>query len=310
MGVSRKGIHLSATTKLVFWAAAIAACLPTAFGAVDASTDSNSVDAITTPSKEAVLSFVMPGRIDKILVKEGQQVKAGDVLAKQDATAEELNVAQLKIQADDNIQVDAAKAQLDQKRVDLKNLQIAHNKGTATDTEVDHAVLDVTMAELTVNKAQMEHVLNDLKYREMKAHVDRMTLHSSFDGKVEKIIAHEGEANDSNTKAMRIVSVDPLWIDVSVPLSSFKKYSITTQSAIDVKFSPDSAPVSGKVAHIAAVAEPGSQTLNVRIEVPNPAQRPAGEHVKVIFKAPDGAVAGSEPATKPSTQESKEKEQS
>ena len=42
----------------------------------------------------------------------------------------------------------------------------------------------------------------------------------------------------------------------------------------------------GKVIYIAAVADAASNTRTVRVEVPNKALRPAGEHVKVRFKSP------------------------
>ena len=44
-----------------------------------------------------------------------------------------------------------------------------------------------------------------------------------------------------------------------------------------------SEPIDGKITVIASVADAASDTLNVRVEVPNVSLRPAGEHVKVRF---------------------------
>jgi multidrug efflux pump subunit AcrA (membrane-fusion protein) len=41
--------------------------------------------------------------------------------------------------------------------------------------------------------------------------------------------------------------------------------------------------VKAKVVHVAAVADPASETRRVRLEVPNPGGRPAGERVRVYL---------------------------
>jgi hypothetical protein len=41
--------------------------------------------------------------------------------------------------------------------------------------------------------------------------------------------------------------------------------------------------VEGMVIYIGAVADAASGTLRVRVQVPNKARRPAGEHVSIIF---------------------------
>jgi multidrug efflux pump subunit AcrA (membrane-fusion protein) len=43
--------------------------------------------------------------------------------------------------------------------------------------------------------------------------------------------------------------------------------------------------VEGSIVYVAAVADAASGTLRVRIEVPNKSNRPAGEHVEIIFPA-------------------------
>jgi hypothetical protein len=51
-----------------------------------------------------------------------------------------------------------------------------------------------------------------------------------------------------------------------------------------VKFSDDSVRT-GKIINIHTIADPGSETLYVTVEVPNPQLTPAGEHVQVSFPA-------------------------
>jgi len=237
------------------------------------------IEALTAPSKDLLLSFHQPGQIAKIPVREGDLVKSGTLLVQLEDSAEQASLEQQKIQADDTVRVDAAQAQLDQKKLDLKNLQFALERNAATQFEVDHAVLDVTIADLSLKLAKLQHRQDELKYKEIKGQVDRMRLVSPVDGKVERIMLREGETPDQQAKVIRIVCLDPLWVDVSLPLPACS--GVTVGQDAEIYYAGQDKPVIGKISFVAAVAV--SDTLTVRVEVPNPQLRRAGDRVKVRF---------------------------
>jgi membrane fusion protein (multidrug efflux system) len=246
------------------------------------------IEAITRPSEDAVLSFVRPGRVAKVLVKEGEAVKAGQELIRLDDEAERIQLEQLKAQAEDTTRIKAAEAQLAQRKVDLRKTEWALRRLAATEMEVQHAKLDVTISELSLELSQFEHKQAERKYREAKVQVDRMRLRSPIDGKVERVLVEPGESADALEKILQVVKIDPLWIDVAVPLADARRLKRGKANA-EVEFEPDGAvrpaPVPGDIIHIATVADAGSGTLTVRVEVANRSQRPAGEHVYVSFPA-------------------------
>jgi len=241
------------------------------------------VRAITKPSADVVLSFVQPGSIAEVPLKAGDTVKAGQVLMRQDDTAEQLQLAQLKAQSENLTQIQASEASLAQKKVDLDKLQKAAESNAATELEVEHARLDVTIAQLSRELAQFEHEQAVRKYREQKVRVERMQLVSPIDGRVERIDLEVGESVNAFGEVMQVVRIDPLWIDVPVPLT--KALDLKSGMAAQVTF-PDAGEAAGqgRVVFVAAVADAASGTLNVRIEMPNPSSRPAGEHVLVTFR--------------------------
>lgn len=202
------------------------------------------ITAITVPSADVTLSFVQPGLISKVLIKEGDKVKAEQMLIQQD--------------------LEAAEASLAQKKVDLKRLEWAAERGSATDLEVEHARLNVKMAQITV---------------------DRMCLKSPIVGTVDKIEVEVGEAVNGLADVVRVVKTDPLWIDVHVPLA--KGRILKPGQVADVKFPGSKKDISqAKIIYVSTVADAASSTLRVRVEVPNKLNRPAGEHVRIIFLAP------------------------
>jgi len=256
------------------------------------------IEAVTKPSQDTVLSFVRPGQVAEVLVKEGDAVKAGQVLMRQDDKAELAQMEQLKAQAEDDTQIRAAEAKLAQTRVDLKKTEGARKEGAATDLEVDHAKLEVTMAELSLELYQFEQEQAKRKYQEMRLQIDRMRVVSPIDGVVERLLVEPGESVEAAGKIAQVVQIDPLWIDVAVPLAIARTLKRGESNAVAEFDGADPARRSsfnGKIIHVAAVADSASGTLTVRVECPNAARRPAGEHVYVSFPA-QSAGAPSEPA--------------
>ncbi len=266
------------------------------------------VAAITRPSEDITLSFVRSGQIKEVLVKQGDTVKAGQKLVQLDDAAEQCQLAQLKAQAEDTIRIKAAEAQLDQKKVDLKKIQWAAKRGAATEMEVDHAELDVLIAELSLALAKFEHTQDGRKCAEANIHVSRMRLISPIAGKVEQIHVEAGESVDALEDVIRIVNINPLWADVPVPLSQAQVLKTGQPASIEFDATDNANRVStagkredttqmqsaglgrtgakavkGKIIHIASVADAASSTLMVRVEFANPANWPAGEHVYVSF---------------------------
>jgi len=240
------------------------------------------IRAITNPSADIMLSFVQPGCIAKVYFKEGDSVKAAQVLVQQDDAVEQIQLAQLEAASEDTTQIQASEASLAQKRVDLKKLEKAAAQNAATELEVEHAKLNVKMAELSLQLAEFEHEQAKRKYNEVKVQIEKMSLKSPIDGRIENIHVETGESINALADVVRVVRIAPLWIDVHVPL--VKATALSYGKTARVSFpNPNSVSIEGRIIYIAAVADAASSTLRVRIEIPNKSNRPAGEHVEIIF---------------------------
>jgi RND family efflux transporter MFP subunit len=240
------------------------------------------IPAITTPSADVTLSFLQPGQIDIIQAKEGQLVKKGDLILSQYDLAEQAQLAQIEAESQDVTKIKAAEATLAQKKMDLKKLEWASSRGAATELEVEHSKLDVTIAEFSLGLATLEHEQALRKYEEAKIRVENMRLRSPVDGYVEKLQVEKGESVQSLEGVVRIVKTDPLWIDVPVPLAVANGLSIHA-NALVIFPDPNAMELSGKVVFIAHAADAASNTLRVKVEVSNEVGRPSGEHILVSF---------------------------
>ena len=242
----------------------------------------NEVTAITKPSADVTLSYVQAGRISMINFREGDTIKVGDVLVQQDNAVELIRLAQLEAESNNNTKIQASEFSLAQRRVDLERLE-ARPK-VVTKTELEHAKLALNIAELSLRVAVFEHEQAQRKYEEAKLQIERMSLKSPIDGRIEEIKIEAGESVNALDDVVRVVRINPLWIDVPVPLNQTANLRYGHNAVVDF-LSPEKISVQGTVIFIASVADGGSDTLSVRIQVPNNANRPAGEHVTVTFSA-------------------------
>ncbi len=265
-------------------------CLLVGLGASVAAGQDAGIEAVTRPSADVLLKFVQPGRVAEVRVKEGDRVAEGDVLVRLDDSVERLQAEQLKAEAENLLHIQAAEAQVAQRKADLAKLEWAGQRGAATQWEIEHQRLDVKIGELSVAKARFDRAQAQRQYRQALASLERMVLKSPIDGLVEGVAFEPGEAVKALEEVVRVVAIDPLWIDVPVPLPVARR--LKKGGPAEVVFpAPDPETRTGRIIHISAVADAAAETLTVRVEVANPGGRPAGERVRVRFPA-GGETAG------------------
>src|SRR4051812_31127194 len=76
------------------------------------STTTRTVVGITQPSEQRKLVFPAQGIVKEMLVKEGDEVKKGQLLAKLDDEADQKELARLEIDAKSQARIEAAEADL------------------------------------------------------------------------------------------------------------------------------------------------------------------------------------------------------
>lgn len=243
------------------------------------------MQAKSLPSSDLTLSFVRPGTVETVQVKQGDTVRQGQLLVQLEDAVEQAQLAQALAEAEDRTRIEAAQARLEQARVDLDKTKQAAAGGGATETEVEHARLEVTINELSLQLAKFQQQQAQRSVEQLRRSLERMQLKSRIDGLVEKIHLQPGESADALQEVIRIVSIDPLWIDVDVPIQQARQHKPVkpgqaarpNQLARVRLGSADAPPVTGRIIFRAAVGDAPSGTLVMRIEVPNPDRVPAGQ---------------------------------
>jgi multidrug efflux system membrane fusion protein len=242
------------------------------------------LQGITSPNADITLSFILTGSVSDVLVKAGSTVEKGQPLVQLFNEPERIQSEQLRMLSEDQTKIHAAEADLAQKQADLGNLKQANAKGAASQWEVDHSTLNVRIAELAVKSALVEQEQYRRRYEHTLSQLKRMRLEAPITGRAEEVSVEAGESIGPLGPVVRVVQNDPLWVDVHVPIS--KTLDLSVGQSVWVEFTGDSevnASPNGRIVDISTVADAASETLRIRIEAPNPNQRPAGERVTVFF---------------------------
>jgi RND family efflux transporter MFP subunit len=255
---------------------------------------------VTRPSKDAVMSFTITAEIAEIRAVGGQRVRAGEVMIR--ARDEEANagLAVQRVRANNDAPVASAKASLDLAEVRFKRIKEADAQNAASPQEIDErrVAVDAARAALANAERQLEEERKRLVQLEEQA--KRYVIEAPFDGIVEAVAMDVGQAVEPPAPVIRVVAVDPMWVDLPVPTSETMGLALKPGARAWGMLDVPGAPVlEGTVLYVSPVADAAAETRRVRVELKNPQMLPPGTRARVRFTAPPvavgvaGAVAGS-----------------
>ena len=129
----------------------------------------NNVDSFTEPYRTINVSTAEQGVIAKMLVKEGDTVREGQVLATLDMEVLEAAMEIAKAGKDCLGRIKSASAAVELKNDRFKKLQELQANGHAHPEEVSHAKTELEIAEAELLAAKEEQKIKELEYTRIGA---------------------------------------------------------------------------------------------------------------------------------------------
>lgn len=250
------------------------------------STDPAPVESIAEAKHDLALGFTIRGRVHEVLAKPGDRVEAGQPLIRLDARETEAALRLAAIRAESDLETQAAEAAWKLAENEEGRVREAVKKGGAATFELERATLEATRARLSHELSLQRRAELELQREQARLLHERFTLAAPMAGVVEEIRVENGEMVDEVRPVLRLVVIDPLWIDAPAPIGLAATLKVGGPAWVSFSGESAAAPLQGRIVHVASVADPGSETRLVRVEVVNSAGRPAGSHVKVSFAPP------------------------
>lgn len=205
-------------------------------------------------SNRAELRAEVPGRVTRVLVQEGDAVRAGAILSAQDeddlslgAQAAEAQLAQARAQA---LQAkrDAERAEmlLEKRSITRQAAQMAETANNAAAAAVQAAESQAAMARVRMKKARIQ---------------------APFDGQVARRLVQAGDVLMAGQSVFEVVDNRKLEIQADLPASAMAL--VKPGQGVRFRVPGFQQPFLGTLTQVSPILTPDGRNLHVRIEVPN-----------------------------------------
>jgi membrane fusion protein, heavy metal efflux system len=244
------------------------------------------------PSKIAEIGTSVTGVIEDMRVERGDYVKKGQVIAilRNDVERAALDVAKSRAQAEADVQ--AAIVALDFAHQSTVRAEDLFHKKFISEQALDKARTEEQVAAQKLAQAREQQQIWAREKGLAQSQLAQRTITSPISGIVAERYLSTGERVEDRSMA-RVVSIDPLHVEVMVPAAHFGKVK-TGMTAMVMPELPDAPAVQAKVTLVDRLIDGASNTFRVRLNLPNANQAlPAGLRCKADLGLEPVASGGS-----------------
>jgi len=204
--------------------------------------------ATVDAGRKLVMSFRVSGRLSQLPVKEGDDVKKGQLIARLDPK-------------DYQIALEQARAEYDKAEADYKRYQKLYERNA-----VPRADLDLYRSKRDVAKAKLDEAKTNLSYTYLRApfagQIGNRYVENFMDVKAQDPIV---DLNDNSTVEIKVNLPENLIIPFR---DSAEKLDIKKFAEFEVQGTVKTYPI--KIKEIASRADPQTQTFQVTFQMPQP----------------------------------------
>jgi len=227
------------------------------------------VEFNTIGNVQTIASVSVKSRIDavieQVLVKDGQFVKAGDVLFQLDSRAGQAALHQ----AEATLARDQAQLANAQRNASRSKSLIAKNFVSQQQFDTDSSTATALEATVKADQAQVENAKIVMSY---------YTITAPIDGRVGLISIKQGNSIKANDVPLASVNqIQPIYVSVALPQNNLPELrAAMAKGPVTVRVTPagdKGEPITGKIAFFDNTIDATSGTINVRSTFENTDQR-------------------------------------
>ena len=203
-------------------------------------------------SQTAVVKARVVGELMDLMVREGDMVKAGQVIARIDPVEYQARERQAKLQAD------AAQAQ-----VEIAQKQYDNNKSLVDQGFISQTALQTSLSSL--NGAKATHMAAVAGLDVARKAMDDSIIRAPIAGQVSQRLAQPGERMALDGRIVEIVNLSQLEIEAAVAPAEASQIRVGMKARLKVEGREE--PVQAKVLRINPSAQAGSRSVLVYLGV-------------------------------------------
>lgn len=252
-----------------------------------------------------VYSDLSQGRIIKVLVEEGQNIKLGQLLASVDTTALKIQKAQQEATQQHATEaitqqetlLDEAKSQYEQAKSEKLRADAIADSGLLSIEAIEQRATVAKVAESRVKTAQSNLAMAQADFSltkgqtaETALRLNQASINAPASGKVISCRARTGLLLGQNTEPLFVILRNNL-IEVELEVSASELEQLKTNTLASIQITGNATTYNGKVRHTASQIDSQSQSAKIRVSFNKPPNLTLGQVVHVtIMLEPQKAI--------------------
>lgn len=247
-------------------------------------------DCLIEPTQMVDVASPVTGLLSKVMVKRGDRVTKGQVLATLESQAEQASadLAKYKSELLGPTQLAESKATFAEKKFSRRRDMAAEN--LMSTQERDDAEAEYRLAQAELKTAQENRALASLELRQQTSLLSLRTIRSPFDGVVADQMVYPGEVvepGSENRAILKLAQINPLRVRVIMPSMAFGKPKVGMTAGIVPEIAGN-VKYSARVKSIDRLIDAASGTFIVFLDLPNAnVTIPSGVRCKATFDSPE-----------------------
>ena len=241
-------------------------------------------DCVIEPRTTVELGSSAEGILLDVLVARGDVVHKGMPVARLESELERIAVELAHTKAENDADLRSRKEQLVFRRKEVQRLKSIRSKKLATEREYDEALVERTLAQLSLEAARVNHALAQIERRRADAMLNRREIQAPVDGIVVDVAMSPGEFVHEQSVLLSIAELDPLFVEVFMPVSEYRSVSKGMRARVKPE-EPIGGVYDAEVAIVDSVFDAASRTFGVRLKLSNEGYKlPGGLRCKLEFQ--------------------------
>src|SRR5262245_6687043 len=229
------------------------------------------------------LGSSVTGLISEVTVDRGDTVKAGQIVARLDSGVQEAVVSVTKTRATNEFPMRFHRTEKDYLNKKLNRVQGLQQNNIATLSTLEEAAVAASRSEHSEREAELNLKVAQLELKREEAALDQRVIRSPVDGVVTERALFSGEYRNESNHLMTIAQIDPLNVEVVLPIKFYGQLKIGSKADI-LPEDPVGGVYAAEVVVIDRVLDAASGTFGVRLQLANPDNKlPAGIRCSVKF---------------------------
>lgn len=245
-----------------------------------------SYECLIEPTQMVELASPVTGLLDRVLVKRGDRIAKGQVLAALESGAEQAAVELTRFKSEQ-----VGPVRMAERKIEFSQRKFHRRRDMAAEKlmspqERDDAEAELKQAESEFLVAKENRQIAQIEFQQQTSLLGLRTIRSPFDGVVVDQMAYPGEVVEpgGNKKViLKLARLNPLRVHVILPKSVFGKPTVGMPVEVAPEI-PANSVYTAKVRSIDKLIDAASGTFVVFLEMQNPKiDIPAGVKCRASF---------------------------